>query len=434
VTLFQTLVEFSVALSLAYLAILAAMAVVLALRVGGRREESADDYDTLSASRFTIPVSLIVPLRDDSGPVAPTLRALLGLSYPEFEVIVVAEGLSVTAWNTLKDDWALEAKEFFYRQSLTTAAVQKIYRSGSDARLMIVDKAPTRSLADALNCGVNLARFRYVSAVESGLVFDADALLRAMSAPLRDPASVAAATSHVESSGSVSGGQVGDALQRLASIRALMDSRLVWRTFQASLGTHDAVAVWRRDGIVLLGGFSLDAADPGLDMMVRLQTATPRVTGRIARSAEIFGQIGPRSLTSRVRLATRRQAAAWQTLWAFPTLDGRAFMYFVMSEFVTPLVQAWVLVAVTVGALGGWMPWRDVPLVVILLSFGHAIINGVAVLLRGAASGAPHESELLWLLLVAPLDFVLSGSVAAYAQGAGFLAFLKGAFAPGDLA
>jgi hypothetical protein len=435
VTLFQTLVEYSVVLSLAYLATLAAITVVLALRVGGRREESADDYDTLSASRFTIPVSLIVPLRDDSEPVAPTLTALLALSYPEFEVIVVAEGLSAATWSALKNEWALEAKEFFYRQSLATAAVQKIYRSGRDARLMIVDKTPTGGLADAMNCGVNLARFRYVSTVESGLVFDADALLRAMSAPLRDPASVAAATSHVESYGGASDALLGDALQRLASVRALMDSRLVWRTFQAALGTHDTVAVWRRDGIVLLGGFSLDAADPDVDMMVRLQTSTtPRVTGRIVRSAEIFGQIGPRSLSSRVRLATRRQLAAWQTLWAGRTLDGRAFMYFVMSEFVTPLAQAWVLVAITAGALGGWIPWRDVALVVILLSFGHAVVNSVAVLLRGAAAGAPDESALLRLLLVAPLDFAVSGSVAAYAKGAGFWAFLKGASAPGGVA
>ena len=105
-TLLQTLLEYSVVLSLAYLALLAAVTVVLALRLGGRREEPADDYDTLSASRFTIPVSLIVPLRDDSGPVAPTLTALLGLSYPEFEVIVVAEGLPAAAWSALKDEWA----------------------------------------------------------------------------------------------------------------------------------------------------------------------------------------------------------------------------------------------------------------------------------------------------------------------------------------
>jgi hypothetical protein len=343
--------------------------------------------------------------------------------------------LSAAAWSALKDEWALEAKEFFYRQSLATAAVQKIYRSGRDARLMIVDKTPARSLADALNCGVNLARFRYVSAVESGLVFDADALLRAMSAPLRDPASVAAATSHIESNGAASHGRVSDALQRIASIRALMDSRLVWRTFQAVLSTHDAVSVWRRDGIVLLGGFSLDAADPGLDMMVRLQTSiTPRVTGRIVRSAEIFGQIAPRSLTSRIRLATRRHTAALQVLWPGRTLDSRAFVYFVMSEFVTPLVQAWVLVAVTAGALRGWIPWRDVALVVTLLSFGHAVVNSVAVLLRGAAPSAPDEPALRRLLLVAPLDFVVSGSVTAYAKGAAFWAFLKGAFLPGGLA
>ena len=62
---------------------------------------------------------------------------------------------------------------------------------------MLVEKTPA-GRADALNCGMNLARFRYTAVVDAGVVFEPDALLRAMSAPLQDPAHVVAAASHVE--------------------------------------------------------------------------------------------------------------------------------------------------------------------------------------------------------------------------------------------
>jgi len=54
----------SIVASIAYLGAMAASAVVFAVRRGGRREDPVDDHDAVSASRFTIPVSLVVPIAD----------------------------------------------------------------------------------------------------------------------------------------------------------------------------------------------------------------------------------------------------------------------------------------------------------------------------------------------------------------------------------
>ena len=45
-------------------------------------------------------------------------------------------------WERLKSEWKLEAREFFYRAALPTAAVRMIYRSARDLRLIVVDKTP----------------------------------------------------------------------------------------------------------------------------------------------------------------------------------------------------------------------------------------------------------------------------------------------------
>ena len=72
----------SIVLALAYVAAVATFAIVAALRVGGRREDQGDDHEALASSRFTIPVSIIVPVGNETGtqnlhprPSPPRVRA-----------------------------------------------------------------------------------------------------------------------------------------------------------------------------------------------------------------------------------------------------------------------------------------------------------------------------------------------------------------------
>ena len=170
-TIAQALVVTSLWLSLVYLLVVAGTAIVAALRAGGRREERVLRDEAVSGSRFTIPVSIIVPLTGD----------------PAFEVIVVGDAAAAAQIDELSRDWQLEAREFFYRQALRTADVERIYRSAVDPRLMVIDKA-SGGYGDTLNCGVNVARYRYVMSVPPGIAFDNDALLRIMAAALGIPA------------------------------------------------------------------------------------------------------------------------------------------------------------------------------------------------------------------------------------------------------
>jgi hypothetical protein len=421
--------------SAAYLVALAAATLVLALRAGGRREIRVEDHDVLSESRFTIPVSLIVrlaaPLQVSIERASDTVAAALALNYPELEVIVVAEDLAEADWSALKIEWQLDAREFFYRQSLTSAPVRMVYRSARDARLMVVDKSPVAPdrkqqagarAADALNCGVNLARYRYVCAIDPALVFDADALLRAMTAPMRDPAVVVGATSHMEVADQAG---LASALQRLASLRAIMESRVIWAHLHIGFGPRDGVVVWRRDAIVQSGGFSLAAADADYEMMLRLQTsAQPGVAGRVVRTSEVFGRVDPRSFVEDFRRTARRQRASVSAILHLPAKSSTLY-YVLQAEVITPLVQAWLLTGTAAGVGAGWLSWRHLALAFVLLSFGRASLAAAALLIRGSQPGSPDEQASSRLLLAAPLECIVAGTAAGWARTAGALAFSR---------
>lgn len=417
--LFGAIVAFVITLALGYLMIVAAAAVAGALARGGRRERAVDAYEALAISRFTIPVSIVVPMTGDGTRISSAIEALLGLNYPELEVVVVADATAAAGLETLRREWALDPKEFFYRRTLETSPVHRIFGSERDHRLVVVEKTPA-GRADALNCGANLARFRYMVSLDPEVAFDRDALLRLMAPALRDPGAVLAVTSYVERQGAEaarpgSGAwtKAGDDYQRLASIRSWMASRLAWHQLRCGLPPRDGVTAWRRDAVLELGGFSLRAADAELDLLVRLQTVQAEgAGGRVVRTSEVFGRTPTVTLAEAAAAAHRRQRAIFEALKTFRAMPGRhparlTMMRVMIVELLTPSTQVVAALLTLLAAGAGWVGWEAVWLTLLLLTFGYAVASASALLLRGGTPGAPSGEELKRLLLRAPLELIV---------------------------
>lgn len=403
--------------ALGYLAALAAATIVAAVRAGGRREEGPDERDVLGASRLTMPVSIIVPA-GRSPRISGTIADLLDLTYAELEVIVVAdEGLTDLA--ALVEEWQLEAREFFYRRAIETAPVRRIYRSLRDPRLIVVEKDPA-SRPDALNCGVNFARYRFVAVVPPAVSFERTALLSAMTPALLDPVTIVGVGSAIERVPDPRAIDRDARFQRMRSIRSLMFTRLFWSRLRRGLGPGDAVIVWRRDAVLQANGFSVSAADPELDMMFRLQRSG-RDERRFVKHEDPFGTTptlpapAARAALAAQQRSTLRTAASWGP-GASQSVGLRAFTGFLESELITPLAQLWIVFVAVAGAAAGWFSWLVPASTILLLSFGTATVTAAALLVRGAHPGAPDARELRRLVVLSPLEFVLYRPIQAWTR------------------
>ncbi len=74
------------------------------------RERRAEDFETVAASRFTIPVSVIAAVHDEEAVVIATVESLLGLDYPELEVIVVNDASTDRTLELLRGHYGLEPR------------------------------------------------------------------------------------------------------------------------------------------------------------------------------------------------------------------------------------------------------------------------------------------------------------------------------------
>jgi cellulose synthase/poly-beta-1,6-N-acetylglucosamine synthase-like glycosyltransferase len=409
------------------------------------RETATDDPASLAVSRFTIPVSLLVPAFNEERLIVAAVSSLLEINYPEYEVIVVSDGSTDGTIERLRAEFDLKPREVFYRRVLATEEVRRIYRSARDPRLIVVDKMHGGK-GDALNCAVNLARYRYVCSVAADTVYRRDALLRTMPVAIKDPAHVLGVTADVdvrihpadETTGGAIDRHVLSNFQQLERLATVLHNRLVWNHLGFRLGSARAFGVWRRDAILDVNGFSTDLGSQEVDVSFRIQEKYAREgqTGRVVALADLVGTTEASDSFGRLV----RQRARWHRLVLETITRHRAMLfnprfglaglvgmpYYLLAMIVTPAMKLVCAVSAIAAVLLGLLSGTDILRLVGILAFGHGILVAASIALQESGTRCYRLRELARLLLLGPLEIVLYRPAVLYASLMGTWSFFVG--------
>jgi poly-beta-1,6-N-acetyl-D-glucosamine synthase len=412
------------------------------------REGRIEDFDTLLASPFTIPVSIVAPAFNEEVCVTAAVRSLLALQYPEYEVIVVNDGSTDRTLARLKHDFDLEPTGTFYRKTLPTVDIKQIYRSRTNSRLLVIDKE-NGGKADALNCGINLSRYRYVCCVDGDTVYEADALLKGMRLINHDPSTALGVTSqislhrHPEQATRVGNRMRVDRhlltmFQMFDYLRAFVASRLAWSRGNYMLCAVGAFALWRRDVLVELGGFSKNFTCEDIEFTFRVHehfraAGTPY---RVYSLADPVGVTeGPDTIRALVSQRARWQRVITESVWhyrrmllnrKYGTVGMIGMPYYVLAEVLAPVFQLLALLSIPLAAAAGLLRWEDFVRILLILAFGGALFTNLALLLQERSSRRFAVADLPYLLVLGPFELLLYRPVIFYAQIKGAIDFLRG--------
>jgi poly-beta-1,6-N-acetyl-D-glucosamine synthase len=427
------------------------LSLLLVAAVENRRriqESRTEDTRTVAGSRFTIPVSVIVPMRNEEMLADAVVEALLDLEYPEYEIIVVNDGSTDGTLDVLREAYDLEPFERFTRRVFETAVVHAVYRSSTSPRLTVIDKASRGSKADALNCGLNYARYRYVCCVDGDTIYERDALLRSMRLVQSDPATVIGVTSqivvaaHPERSYAESGGLVQASLiqnfQHIEYLRAFLNDRLAWSRLGFMLCASGAFAVYRRDVIDEVGGFSSDFSCEDIELTFRVHELFLR-EGRpyriVAMPEPVARTEGPNRMSSLISQRARWQRVMLETTWHYRRMFlnpryGRFGLlgvpFLVVSEVVAPFMELFALLTLAVAVLLGFVPWIEWILALGVMSFANASLTVAAIRLEDVGTRSYRLRDLAWLIVLAPLEIAVYRPPLFWAHLRGTLEFLRG--------
>ncbi|WCM39166.1 glycosyltransferase family 2 protein [Thermus antranikianii] len=324
------------------------------------RELSELSLKDLLEREAYLPVSILVPTYNEEKTIAHSVRSFLSLHYPEFEVIVVADGPKDRTLEVLKEAFRLVEVEWVYRRALPTKPVRAVYRSLVYPNLIVVDKE-NGGKADALNAGLNLARYPLFCAVDADSLLDAQALLRASRLFLEDNRVSAVGGTIRPLNGAVVREGVVEALhlprgflekmQIVEYARAFFMGRAGWSAMGALLIISGAFGLFRREEALRVGGYRTDTVGEDMELVVRLHRRA-REEGREYRIVYTPDPICytevPADWATLRKQRNRWHRGLWEVLWnhrvmLFNPRYGRlgllAMPYFVLFEALAPVVE-----------------------------------------------------------------------------------------------
>ncbi|PZE19595.1 glycosyltransferase family 2 protein [Paenibacillus xerothermodurans] len=255
--------------------------VVLAMSSQGMiaqiKSSSYARFRELAGSEYVPPVSILVPSYNEELTIIESVRSLMALEFPVYEVVVVNDGSKDRTLQVLLDEFGLTPSRLSASRNLVESKPLKaIYTNPQYPKLVVVDK-DNGGKADALNAGINVAKYPLISTIDADSVLEKDALIRLVKVYMENPEQHIAVGGNVRiaNGSSVRDGRVTSvrlsskllpAMQYVEYMRAFLGGRIGWSSMNGLLIVSGAFGLFRKDYLIRVGGYEADC--PGEDMNI----------------------------------------------------------------------------------------------------------------------------------------------------------------------
>jgi len=389
------------------------------------RDHSTEDMSPLHAD-FELPVTIIVPAYNESTTISSSLRALMQLEYPEYEIIVINDGSTDNTLEVLIDTFSLKPFPEVYHIKLKTKPVNTIYRSTKYPNIRVIDKI-NGGKADSINTGINASYYPLYCCVDADSVLERNSLKRVVRPFIEDPETVASGgVVRILNGCSVKDGFISKVslsknilalFQVVEYLRAFMFGRLGWTPMNALLIISGAFGVFRKETVIASGGYKTGCIGEDMELVVRLHrkliekgqsykihfvpdpvcwTEAPESLS-VLRNQRVRWQIGlAESLTANISLLFHRKGGAVSWL---------AFPFFLIFECFGPILEVFGFMIIAFSFYNGLIP-NEFFVIFMMLAVGLGMLISVISLSLEEVSfrSSNNLAELLLLFFIAIVE------------------------------
>ncbi len=412
--------------------------------------QTAEQYEAENVfSSLDIPITIIVPAYNESASIITSIKALLQLEYPQFELVVVNDGSSDDTLERLIEAFDLREFPEAYRASIKTASVRCIYRSTKARNLRVVDKQ-NGGKADAINAGINASRFPLVCVVDADSILQSDSLGRVVRPFLEDPTTIAVGgTVRIANGCTVRLGFLEKValprnflalIQVVEYLRAFLFGRMGWSPINGLLIISGAFGLFRKETLIEAGGFNPKAIGEDMELVLRLHR-TMKEKGEPYRITFVPDPVcwtdAPEKLGDLSKQRVRWQHGLGEALAMNRSLIGNrdggvvswlAIPFYVFFELLGPIIEVLGYVFILICAWFGWLTFPEA-FIFLGLAIGLGVLLSTSAIMLEELSFHmyPKFSQLLTLYSVAILENFGFRQLNSYWRFKGLVRWLVGA-------
>lgn len=318
-------------------------------------------YEDYTDEFNTKPVSIIVPAYNEEAGIIQSVRSLLSVNYPTFEVIVVNDGSTDQTLEKVIEHYDMKEIRKVVRKQVETKPIIRIYQSAILPNLFLIDKE-NGGKADALNVGLNFSHYPYFCSLDGDSVLEQDAFLKVMKPIIDSNEEVIASggsvriangcqikNGHIQKIGLSNNPLV--VMQIIEYLRAFLMGRIGLSRHNLLLIISGAFGVFSKHWVITAGGYRTDTVGEDMELVVRIH--------RLLKEKKIKKKIVyvpdpvcwtevPEDITFLRRQRRRWHRGLFESLWThkkitfnpkYGSIGLISFPYFWIVEFLGPVVE-----------------------------------------------------------------------------------------------
>ena len=345
------------------------LSVSVGASVLNRRKREAR-YRSHIARDCYVPVSIIVPAHNEGVTIVESVKSLMTLDYKLYEVIVVDDGSEDDTSQKVIEAFGLERVDMPIRAVLETQPVRDVWMGMvGDLPLVLVCKE-NGGKSDALNVGINAARFPYFVCIDADSMLQRDSL-REIVAPVIEDDTVVAVGGLVRPANGIKmeGGRVQSyslphkvipAMQVLEYDRSFLSARILLDQFNGNLIISGAFGLFRKDLVIAMGGYDAHTVGEDMELVTRLHVFCRgnKIPYRIRYAPDaICWSQAPETLRDLIKQRRRWHTGLFESMrkhgklfanFGYGPVAVLSYTYFLIYELLQPVIELFGLATVAI--------------------------------------------------------------------------------------
>ncbi|WHZ04368.1 glycosyltransferase [Neobacillus sp. YX16] len=317
-------------------------------------EDYMDEFNTR-------PVSIIVPAYNEEAGIIQSVRSLLSVNYPTYEIIVVNDGSTDNTLKKMIDHYNMKEISRVVRKQVHTKPIKTIYQSSLLSNLFLIDKE-NGGKADALNVGLNFSHYPYFCSLDGDSVLEPDAFLKVMKPIIDSNEEVIASGGSVRIANGceIKNGHILKiglsnnpivVMQIIEYLRAFLMGRIGLSRHNLLLIISGAFGVFSKHWTLEAGGYKTDTVGEDMELVVRIHRLLKerRVNKKIVYVPDpVCWTEVPEDMTILRRQRRRWHRGLFESLWThrgltfnpkYGSIGMISFPYFWIVEFLGPIIE-----------------------------------------------------------------------------------------------